>query len=205
VYAANGKLKPLCAFVDGKQEHHREGVYHLRYLKAGKRVWENGYCESFNCKLRDQFLNGEIFYSPKEVPVLAEGWRVYYNTRRPHSSLGYRPTAPAAWQAETTMGLGKEESKEHFPPSLTPDYGGGLTNSPTDRPRVFLTTANVSLRPDSATFHFRLSWAITQNRIGVRHVCPLRCKVYTFQGVRTRGRAAARPSGFSFRQAPGSF
>jgi len=143
VYAANGKLKPLCAFVDGKQEHHREGVYHLRYLKAGKRVWENGYCESFNCKLRDQFLNGEIFYSPKEVPVLAEGWRVYYNTRRPHSSLGYRPTAPAAWQAETTMGLGKEESKEHFPPSLTPDYGGGLTNSPTDRPRVFLTTANV--------------------------------------------------------------
>jgi integrase len=41
VYAAYGKLKPLFAFVDGKQEHHPEGVYHLRYLKAGKRIWEN--------------------------------------------------------------------------------------------------------------------------------------------------------------------
>ncbi|MGB8031405.1 MAG: integrase core domain-containing protein, partial [Terracidiphilus sp.] len=44
---------------------------------------------------------GEIFYSLKEVQVLAERWRVYYNTRRPHSSLGYRPPAPAAWQANT--------------------------------------------------------------------------------------------------------
>ncbi|MGB8031797.1 MAG: integrase core domain-containing protein, partial [Terracidiphilus sp.] len=74
---------------------------------------------------------GEIFYSLKEVQVLAERWRVYYNTRRPHSSLGYRPPAPAAWQAETTTGHGKVESKEHFPPSHTPCYGGGLTNSPT--------------------------------------------------------------------------
>jgi len=67
--------------------------------------WENGYCESFNSKLRDEFLNGEIFYSLKEVQVLAERWRVYYNTRRPHSSLGYRPPAPAAWQGETTTGM----------------------------------------------------------------------------------------------------
>jgi hypothetical protein len=76
-------------------------------------------------KLRDEFLNGEIFYSPKEVPVLAEGWRVCYNTRRPHSSLGYRPTAPAAWQAETTMGLGKEESKStsHLPSPPTTAAG----------------------------------------------------------------------------------
>ncbi len=59
--------------------------------------WENGYCESFNGKLRDECLNGEIFYSLKEAQVVIEQWRVHYNTRRPHSSLGYRPPAPAAW------------------------------------------------------------------------------------------------------------
>ena len=68
------------------------------YIEPGS-PWENGYCESFNSKLRDEFLNGEIFYSMKEVQVLAERWRVHYNTVRPHSSLGYRPPAPAAWLA----------------------------------------------------------------------------------------------------------
>src|ERR1039458_3349457 len=38
--------------------------------------WENGYCESFNGKLRDECLNGEIFYSRKEAQVVIEQWRV---------------------------------------------------------------------------------------------------------------------------------
>lgn len=59
--------------------------------------WENGYCESFNGKLRDECLNGELFYSLREAQVVIEQWRVHYNTRRPHSSLGYRPPTPAAW------------------------------------------------------------------------------------------------------------
>jgi hypothetical protein len=58
--------------------------------------WENGYCESFNGKLRDECLNGEIFYSLKEAQIVIEKWRIEYNTRRPHSALGYRPPAPAA-------------------------------------------------------------------------------------------------------------
>jgi transposase InsO family protein len=58
--------------------------------------WENGYIESFNGKMRDELLNGEIFYSLKEVQVLIEMWRKHYNTIRPHSALGYRPPAPAA-------------------------------------------------------------------------------------------------------------
>jgi len=58
--------------------------------------WENGYCESFNSKLRDELLNGEIFYSLAEARVVIELWRVHYNTTRPHSSLGYRPPAPEA-------------------------------------------------------------------------------------------------------------
>jgi putative transposase len=56
--------------------------------------WENGYCESFNGKLRGECLNGEIFYSLEEAQVVIEQWRRFYNTARPHSSLGYRPPAP---------------------------------------------------------------------------------------------------------------
>jgi putative transposase len=93
------------------------------YIEPGS-PWENGYCESFNSKLRDEFLNGEIFYSLKEVQVLAERWRVYYNTVRPHSSLGYRPPAPVARQTEASTGHGKVESKERFPLFHTPDCGG---------------------------------------------------------------------------------
>jgi transposase InsO family protein len=58
--------------------------------------WENGYCESFNGKLRDELLNGEIFYSLREAKVLIEQWRRHYNAVRPHSSLGYLPPAPEA-------------------------------------------------------------------------------------------------------------
>jgi len=58
--------------------------------------WENGYCESFNSKLRDELLSGELFYSLAEARIVIEGWRQHYNTRRPHSSLGYKPPAPVA-------------------------------------------------------------------------------------------------------------
>ena len=63
--------------------------------------WENGYCESFNSKLRDELLNGEVFYSLAEARIVIESWRQHYNTQRPHSSLGYKPPAPPAvlWPA----------------------------------------------------------------------------------------------------------
>lgn len=76
------------------------------YIEPGL-PWENGYCESFNSKLRDEFLNGEIFYSLKELRVLVERWRVHYNTVRPHSLLGYRPPAPTAWLPQASQGHGK--------------------------------------------------------------------------------------------------
>jgi len=100
------------------------------YIEPGS-PWENGYCESFNSKMRDEFLNGEIFYSLKEARVLTERWRVYYNTERPHSSLGYRPPAPAAWQTEASQRSGKVESKERFPLSHTAYYcDGQISPSP---------------------------------------------------------------------------
>ena len=55
---------------------------------------ENGYRESFNGRLRDELLNGEIFYSLRETQIIIEGWRHHYNAIRPHSALGYRPPAP---------------------------------------------------------------------------------------------------------------
>jgi transposase InsO family protein len=58
--------------------------------------WENGYCEGFNGKLKDEQINGEIYYTLKEAKVLIGRWRHEYNTIRPHSSLGYRPPAPEA-------------------------------------------------------------------------------------------------------------
>jgi putative transposase len=58
--------------------------------------WENGYIESFNGKLRFELLNGEIFDTVVEARVLTELWRNHYNTKRPHSSLGYQPPAPEA-------------------------------------------------------------------------------------------------------------
>ena len=63
------------------------------YIEPGS-PWENGYIESFNGKLRDELLNGEIFYTLEELQVVTEQWRQHYNQVRPHSSIGYRPPAP---------------------------------------------------------------------------------------------------------------
>ena len=76
----------------------RVGVRTL-YIEPGS-PWENGYIESFNGKLRDELLNGEIFDTLLEAQVLIELWRIDYNTKRPHSSLGYRPPAPETVQIE---------------------------------------------------------------------------------------------------------
>ena len=67
------------------------------YIEPGS-PWENGYIESFNGKLRDELLNLEIFDTLYEAQVLIERWRMQYNTRRPHSSLGYRPPTPEAFE-----------------------------------------------------------------------------------------------------------
>lgn len=63
------------------------------YIEPGS-PWENGYCESFNARFRDELLNGEIFYLLREAWILIGRWRIHYNTVRPHSALGYRPPAP---------------------------------------------------------------------------------------------------------------
>jgi putative transposase len=73
--------------------------------------WENGYNESFNGKLRDELLNGEIFYTLKEAQILIEQWRKEYNTVRPHSSLGYKPPVPETIALNYRERTKKEEKK----------------------------------------------------------------------------------------------
>ena len=81
--------------------------------------WENGYNESFNGKLRDELLNGEIFYTLKEAQILIEQWRQEYNTFRPHSSLGYLPPAPETIQALSPEWRAQVPSPLHSSPFLT--------------------------------------------------------------------------------------
>ena len=78
--------------------------------------WENGYNESFNGKLRDQFLDGEIFYTLHEAKVLLERWRWHYNHVRPHSSLDDRPPAP-----EATLPRGTALAPLGLPPWEAPE------------------------------------------------------------------------------------
>jgi putative transposase len=70
--------------------------------------WENGYVESFIGKMRDELLNAEVLDTLEEAKVLVEAWRKVYNRLRPHSSLGYRPPAPAALMVgKFTQGLAR--------------------------------------------------------------------------------------------------
>jgi hypothetical protein len=86
------------------------------YMECGA-LGENGYCESLNPKLPKESLQGEIFSSSKELPALADGWRVNNNTFKPDSLLGNNPPAQAAWPTWATQGNGRTA---RFPISLPP-------------------------------------------------------------------------------------
>jgi putative transposase len=76
------------------------------YIEPGA-PWENPFVESFNGRLRDELLAIEQFDTLLEARVLIEDWRIEYNTRRPHSSLGWLAPATYAdrWKAEQAVGL----------------------------------------------------------------------------------------------------
>lgn len=76
--------------------------------------WENGYIESFNGKLRNELLDGEIFDTLLEAQVLTERWRREYNTVRPHSSRGRRPPAPETAFPRPVANAGRGYSHTHW-------------------------------------------------------------------------------------------
>jgi transposase InsO family protein len=59
------------------------------YIAPGA-PWQNGYAESFNSRLRDEFLEMNYFYTVNEAKQLATAWKEHYNQERPHTSLGNR-------------------------------------------------------------------------------------------------------------------
>jgi transposase InsO family protein len=74
------------------------------YIEPGS-PWENGYAESFHGRLRDELLEAELFGCLAEAKLLSTQWRLEYNHRRPHSSLGYvTPATFAASLAESPVG-----------------------------------------------------------------------------------------------------
>ena len=76
------------------------------YIEPGS-LWENGYVESFNGKLRDELLNREVFYTLLEVQVLTEQYRQTYNRIRPYGSLDYQPPAPETVRPEDPADRGR--------------------------------------------------------------------------------------------------
>jgi transposase InsO family protein len=86
------------------------------YIAPGS-PWENGFIESFNARLRDELLDGEIFYSLKEAQVIIESWRRHYNTLRPHGSLGYKPPAPEVFVPAMVM-RAVQQPRPATPPAL---------------------------------------------------------------------------------------
>jgi len=90
------------------------GSVETLYIEPGA-PWENGYAESFHSRLRDELLNGELFYSLEEAQTVVEDWRQEYNERRPHSALGYE--APAAFAA-------RFQAHSGAPPLRSPETPG---------------------------------------------------------------------------------
>jgi transposase InsO family protein len=86
------------------------------YIAPGS-PWENGFIESFNARLRDELLDGEIFYSLKEAKIVIESWRRHYNTVRPHGSLGYKPPAPEVFVPAMSM-RAAQQPQPAAPPAL---------------------------------------------------------------------------------------
>ena len=85
------------------------------YIKPGS-PWENGHIESFHDKLRDECLNRELFGDLREARVILESWRVEYNERRPHSSLGYRtPTSMRVDGRTDLMGAARPQTPRRSP------------------------------------------------------------------------------------------
>lgn len=82
---------------------HRQGISPA-YIDPGK-PWQNGFAESFHSRLRDEFLDGEVFVSVQDAQTRLELWRRDWNEERLHSSLGYMTPQEfaAQWTARTSQ------------------------------------------------------------------------------------------------------
>lgn len=86
-----------------------ENHIHAAYIEPGS-PWQNGKGESFNGKFRDECLRMEIFGNWREATVISERWRKFYNTERPHSSLGYQTPKEFKVEWEQRQTIFKDET-----------------------------------------------------------------------------------------------
>jgi putative transposase len=92
------------------------------YIEPGS-PWQNGKGESFNGKFRDECLGMEIFGNWREAEVIAEQWRNFYNSERPHSSLGYQTPEEFKQDWEQRQRLLKHESKKKLASPMAQGLG----------------------------------------------------------------------------------
>ena len=78
------------------------------YIEPGS-PWQNGYCESFHGKFREERLNEHWFLTLDDARETIESWRIDYNQARPHSALGYLTPE------EFATGYANVESKKRSP------------------------------------------------------------------------------------------
>jgi transposase InsO family protein len=95
IVSDNGTEFTSNAILRWSKEHQVE----WHYIAPGKPM-QNGYIESFNGRMRDELLNESLFLDLDQARQLIAAWVADYNTRRPHSSLGYR--TPAAYADQIT-------------------------------------------------------------------------------------------------------
>jgi hypothetical protein len=105
--------------------------------------WENGYVESFNARLRDELLNGGVFYTLHEAQIVIESWRRHYNTVRVHASLGYKPPAPEVfgWSRITLC-----SPLRTFPPASIACLN--VSERGVDQPRLHASDSRITLHPE---------------------------------------------------------
>jgi hypothetical protein len=96
--------------------------------------------ESFNGKLRDELLNGEIFYTPKEAQILMADWRRLYNGLRPHGSLRGRPSTPETlvWPRSWALVATRPAERARPPSATATSQKSWCTSSPIDMPIDYL-------------------------------------------------------------------
>jgi putative transposase len=119
------------------------------YIKPGS-PWENGHIASFHDKLRDECLNRELFGNLQEARVILESWRVEYNERRPHSSLGYQTPSEYAWRKTNRFDGG------NAPPNPAPLAAAGVRGNSGATPQGGKQTKTKTLR-NPQSFSYELS------------------------------------------------
>ena len=98
------------------------------YIEPGS-PWENGYCESFNGRLRDKLLNKTLFPSLNHARATLTAWRKDYNTERPHSRLGWQTPAEFAQTFTPKQGLTLRNPQSSAPAPVAQPAQTGKTQA----------------------------------------------------------------------------